>query len=481
MRACDVRVLSFFQAKRARVARKARTKPTELAASGITAAFKEVEVSSQAKWGSDTLTSTSNPRLDRTCADFPLLFLCFASMLVCLRVCVVQPEVQPEEVAAITLVSAVTDSAVVEESENASASASASVDTTQVPPTATPTLSNADAAADATGAGAVATGAADAAAVGAAGAAAAGASATSSASASASASAAAPAPVSAPAPEVKLSKQQLKEQAKAAEAEKKRLEEQAKAEKLATAEAVKQAKLDAIETVKKHKLEAIEQAKRDKLEKEKADKLAKEQAKLDKDSSSSMEPVKAAEAVAASSVPAAAASAAAAAPPTPSLDRAPSWNPYDSGDYGSEPDFDEGKAEEYRLLTTAGAEFVKHSKSGKPQPRLVFVTPALVLYWVESAAKRAKADPKACINLALAFIPKINVVKGKGQPNFQRATAAKVPDQLCLSITGPKERNIDLECKTQEQRDAWFAAIKFLLHEAQIAREKTLVYGAMGP
>lgn len=147
-----------------------------------------------------------------------------------------------------------------------------------------------------------------------------------------------------------------------------------------------------------------------------------------------------------------------------------------------EPEFDEAKADEYKLLTAAGAEFLKHGKSGKPHSRLVFVSSSLVLFFLESSAKRSKPDLKQSINLALATIPKINVVKGKTTPNFTKnAAAAKADENLCFSIVGARERNLDLEAKSVAERDAWFAALKYLLHEAQLAREKALVYGAMGP
>jgi hypothetical protein len=150
------------------------------------------------------------------------------------------------------------------------------------------------------------------------------------------------------------------------------------------------------------------------------------------------------------------------------------------GDYEA-PAFDESKADDYRMLTAAGAEFLKHGEKGKPHPRLVYVTSALLLLWVEPGKKsKGKPDLKQSINLSLATVPKIAVVKGKTTENLKRATKSN-PDH-CLSIINARERSaLDLEAKTVEDRDAWHAAISFLLHEAQLARERALVYGAMGP
>lgn len=143
-----------------------------------------------------------------------------------------------------------------------------------------------------------------------------------------------------------------------------------------------------------------------------------------------------------------------------------------------EPDFDESKGDDYRMLTAAGSTLLKHGASGKPHERVVFVTASLVLYYLEPS-KRNKPDPKASINLSLFSIPKVTVVKGKTTANFKRSTAAKVDDARCFSIIA-KERELDLECKSVDERDAWFAAIKYLLHIAQQKREAALLTSAMG-
>jgi len=143
------------------------------------------------------------------------------------------------------------------------------------------------------------------------------------------------------------------------------------------------------------------------------------------------------------------------------------------------PAFDETKADDYRMLTAAGAEFLKHGAKGSPHARLVYVTRDLLLVWCEPGKRKGnKPDPKACINLARASVPKIAVVKGKTTPNLQRAKQAD-PDK-CLSIVNARERVLDIEAKSKEERDHWHQALSFLLHEAQLAREKALLCSSLG-
>jgi hypothetical protein len=140
--------------------------------------------------------------------------------------------------------------------------------------------------------------------------------------------------------------------------------------------------------------------------------------------------------------------------------------------------FDESKGDDYRMLTAAGAEFLKHGAKGSPHTRLVFVTSALLLLWVEPGKRKGgKPDLKQSINLMLASVPKIAVVKGKTTPALQRAK--NVDADRCLSIINARERNLDLEAKSKEERDQWHAALSYLLNEAQLAREKALLCSSL--
>ena len=145
------------------------------------------------------------------------------------------------------------------------------------------------------------------------------------------------------------------------------------------------------------------------------------------------------------------------------------------------PAFDETKGDDYRMLAAAGAEFLKHGEKGKPHARLVYVTSKLLLLWTEPGKRKAQGKPdlKQSINLARATVPRIAVVKGKTTDNLKRDK--KADPAHCLSVINARERpSLDLQAKSEQERDQWHAALSFLLHEAQIQRENALMYGALG-
>lgn len=113
--------------------------------------------------------------------------------------------------------------------------------------------------------------------------------------------------------------------------------------------------------------------------------------------------------------------------------------------------------------------FTKHARGkGRPAKRAVFVVeagPQSCVYW--AAAGSRQRDPSRCIPIATIT----DVFEGKHTEPFQRRSADKVEEEVCLSIVSA-ERTLDLQARNRQERDAFFTGIKSMLAELQSARSK---------
>jgi PH domain len=109
-------------------------------------------------------------------------------------------------------------------------------------------------------------------------------------------------------------------------------------------------------------------------------------------------------------------------------------------------------------ILRGGARFLKFGRRGNPHDKFVFVDGPR-LYWSDKMGvkRQAKSLIVSCIH---------EILEGKKTVVFERAVAAGVPDDLCLSIVGAK-RSLDLRAATKEQRDEWLTGLRNLVADVQ--------------
>jgi len=129
-----------------------------------------------------------------------------------------------------------------------------------------------------------------------------------------------------------------------------------------------------------------------------------------------------------------------------------------------EKDKDQDKAKErpdvayqHQELLTAGAQLIKHGKSGKPHAKIVALYNGMLFYGdVDKKNPKQLPIPKPESSLQAGAIRA--VVKGKEEADFKRSAAKNVPEDVCFSVLG-KERVLNLECASKAERDMWVDAV----------------------
>jgi hypothetical protein len=107
----------------------------------------------------------------------------------------------------------------------------------------------------------------------------------------------------------------------------------------------------------------------------------------------------------------------------------------------------------------AGAMLTKHSKSAAPKTRHVYITQDLKLVAWKDPKK--SLDPKQTMK-----VYKIRSIEiGRATAPLQRKSlfgAYLAKEECCFAIMG-RDRSVDLECKSEQERDQWVAAMKHLV------------------
>jgi hypothetical protein len=110
---------------------------------------------------------------------------------------------------------------------------------------------------------------------------------------------------------------------------------------------------------------------------------------------------------------------------------------------------------EARDLLDRGGVLIKHGRTGKPHPRLVFLSGSS-LYWSEPEA-RVASDKRA-----LPLMGVEAVLEGKLTDVLKRTTAAGADAECCFSLRD-KARTLDLQAKDRAERDQWVAALRLVM------------------
>jgi FYVE zinc finger len=106
----------------------------------------------------------------------------------------------------------------------------------------------------------------------------------------------------------------------------------------------------------------------------------------------------------------------------------------------------------YSQALQNGSQFTKFGRHGKPRTKYVICTPDGKIFWTDTSGGRTMT----CIKL----LEVTNIFSGKRTPVFARKVAAKIPEELCLSVVTP-DRSLDLQAEDELTRDLWVKALRY--------------------
>ena len=114
------------------------------------------------------------------------------------------------------------------------------------------------------------------------------------------------------------------------------------------------------------------------------------------------------------------------------------------------------RGEAMRGFVEDGAEFIKHGRKGKPHVKEVFCLADGFLYWCDQGKRPKDKKKGAGKSIDLRNVRKLT--GGKLTDAFKRSTAKDAKEEHCFSVADG-ERTLDLEAKSEEERDQWLESL----------------------
>jgi len=115
-----------------------------------------------------------------------------------------------------------------------------------------------------------------------------------------------------------------------------------------------------------------------------------------------------------------------------------------------------------------GEILIKHGRKGKPKQRWINCGRGK-LFWSEPTTygHPPEEETDQCIQLWKVS----QLLPGKQTEILKRAVAQPLADEVCFSLV-TKERTVDFQCQSAEQREQWIKALRFAIAKTKQTKEK---------